>query len=133
MPPAMCTGKGKRLSNGKSALKRSLHQEVSCRNSGRVNVNMIGGLALHWPTDGTVEDDVTNVKARVAVYLRMSNVYLIFDSHHDFSIQSVTRDGRENAVTRSHHLHIATKLTAQKVVSCSVENKSNSIELTAMS
>ena len=102
----MFTKDGMRTAKAKSVLKHSLQVEVSSSLSGCADVTVIDGSALlwtiHWPANGTVADYVSNVKTRVAKYLKDSDVYLIFDRYHDFSTKSVARDGRETGVSRTH-------------------------------
>ena len=116
-----------RICKAKSKLKRSLQIEVSRRNVGDADATVIHGSALlwtvHWPADGSVADFIVNVKKRIASYLTNSDVYLIFDRYHEYSIKSNTRDGRDTGITRKHHLLWTTKLLAQKVVLSSVKNK----------
>jgi len=77
-----------------------------------------------------VENFIVNLKSRLT-WPRDSNsdVYLIFDKYHEYTIKSTTRDGRETGVSRKHRLNRTTKLPAQKVVLSSVENKKQLIRL----
>ena len=124
---------GMRIYKTKSKLKKSLQIEVSRRNAGDADATVIDGSALiwtvHWPADCSVADFIVNVKKRIASYLTNSDVYLIFDRYHEYSIKSTTRDGRETGITRKHHLLRTTKLPAQKVVLSSVENKKQLIRI----
>ena len=133
VPTSMFTKDGMLICKAKSSLKRSLQIEVSRRNAGVADVTVIDGSALlwtiHWPEDGSVADFIANVKKRIAFYLTNSDVYLIFDRYHDYSIKSKTRDGRETGVTRKHHLLRTTKLPAQKVVLQSIENKKQLVRI----
>jgi len=133
VPTAMFTKDGMRIAKAKSKLKKLLQVEVSRRNTGDADVTIIDGSALlwtiHWPADGTVADFIVNVKSRLTSYLTNSDVYLIFDRYHEYSIKSTTRDGRETGVSRKHQLHRTTKLPAQKVILSSVENKKQLIQL----
>ena len=133
VPTAMFMKDGMRICKAKSKLKRSLQIEVSRRNAGDADATVIDGPALlwtvHWPADGSVADFIVNVKKRIASYLTNSDVYLIFDIYHEYSIKSTTRDGRETGITRKHHLLRTTKLPAQKVVLSSVENKKQLIRI----
>ncbi len=81
--------------------------------------------------DGCVADFIGNVKKRIASYLTStsSDVYLIFDRYHEYSVKFTTRDGRETRVTRKYHLLRTTKLPAEKVVLSSVENKKQLIQI----
>jgi len=91
------------------------------------DATVIDGSALlwtiNWPSEGTVNDFVTNVNNRVKKYLEKTDVYPVFDRYYDFSTKSVARGGRETGVTRTHQLRIETKLPAQNVVLFGVENK----------
>ena len=133
VPTAMFMKDGMRICKAKSKLKRSLQIEVSRRNAGGADATVIDGSALlwtvHWPADGSVADFIVNVKKRISSYLTNSDVYLIFDRYHEYSIKSTTRDGRETGITRKHHLLRTTKLPAQKVFLSSVENKKQLIRI----
>ena len=133
VPTAMFMKDGMRICKAKSKLKRSLQIEVSRRNAGDADATVIDGSALlwtvHWPADGSVADFIVNVKKRIASYLTNSDVYLIFDRYHEYSIKSTTRDGRETGITRKHHLLRTTKLPAHKVFLSSVENKKQLIRI----
>ena len=122
-----------RICKAKSKLNISLQIEVSRRNAGDADATVIDGSALlwtvHWPADGSVADFIVNVKKRIASYQTNSDVYLIFDRYHEYSIKSTTRDGRETGITKKHHLLRTTKLPAQKVVLSSVENKKQLIRI----
>ena len=117
---AMLMKDGMPICKAKSKLKRSLQIEVSQRNAGDADATVIDGSAIlwtvHWPADGSVADFIINVKKRIASYLTNSDIYLIFDRYHEYSIKSTTQDGRETRITRKHHLLRTTKLPAQKVV-----------------
>ena len=121
------------ICKAKPKLKRSSQIEVSRRNAGDADATVIDGSALlwtvYWPADGSVADFIVNVKKRIASYLTNSDVYLIFDRYHEYSINSTTRDGRETGITREHHLLRTTKLPAQKVVLSSTENKKQLIRI----
>ena len=133
VPTAMFMKDGMRICKAKSKLKRSLQIEVSRRNAGDADATVIDVSALlwtvHWPADGSVADFIVNVKKRIASYLTNSDVYLIFDRYHEYSIKSTMRDGRETGITRKHNLLRTTKLPAQKVVLSSVENKKQLIRI----
>ena len=133
VPTAVFMKDGMRICKAKSKLKRSLQIDVSRRNAGDADATVIDGSALlwtvHWPADGSVADFIVNVKKRIASYLTNSDVYLIFDRYHEYSIKSTTRDGRETGITRKHHLLRTTKLPAQKVDLSSVENKKQLIRI----
>ena len=134
-----------RICKAKSKLKRSLPIEV-WRNAGDADATVIDGSALlwtvHWPADGSVADFIINVKKRIASLISHtvhslhvstdmtnSDIYLIFDRYHEYSIKYTTRDARETGITRKHHLLRTTKLPAQKVVLSSVENKKQLIRI----
>lgn len=127
VPTAMFTEKGMRLCKAKSTLKKSLQVEISKRKAGDADITVIDGSALlwtiNWPAHGTIADFIENVKARLISYLLESDVYLIFDRYHEFSIKSVTRNVRETVVNTKHQLLLSTKLPAQKVVLTSTDNK----------
>ena len=133
VPTAVFMKDGMRICKAKSKLKRSLQIDVSRRNAGDADATVIDGSALlwtvHWPADGSVADFIVNVKKRIALYLTNSDVYLIFDRYHEYSIKSTTRDGRETGMARKHHLLRTTKLPAQKVDLSSVENKKQLIRI----
>jgi len=121
VPAAMLNENGMKICKTKSVLKRNLQVEMSNRTENCTVMRLwIDGSALLWtincPSEGTVNDFVTNVKNRVKKYLEKTDVYLVFDRYDDFSTKSVARGGRETGVTRTHQLRIETKLPAQNVV-----------------
>ena len=61
------------------------------------DATVIDGYALlwKWPSEGTVNDFVTDVKNRVKKYLDKTDMYLVFDCYYDFSTKSVARGGRK--------------------------------------
>ena len=126
VPSAMFNENGMKICKTKSVLKRNLQVEMSNRTL-HPDATVIDGSALlwtiNWPSEGTVNDFVTNVKNRLKKYLEKTDVYLVFDRYHDFCTKLLARGGRETGVTRTHQLRIETKLPAQKVVLTGVENK----------
>jgi len=83
----------------KSVMKRNLQLEMSNRTL-HPDATVIDEFALlwkiNWPSEGTVNDFVTNVKNRVKKYLEKTDVYLVFDRYYDFSTKSVGRGGRKS-------------------------------------
>ena len=47
---------------------------------------------INWPSEGTVNDFVTNVKNRVKKYLEKTDVYLVFFSATITSVQSLLQE-----------------------------------------
>jgi hypothetical protein len=123
----MFTKDGMQICKAKSSFKRLFQIKVSRRKVGVADVTVIDGLSLQWtmdwPEDGSVAYFFANVKKRITFSLTNSDVYLIFDRYHDYSIRSTSRDGMESGVTRKHNLLRTTKLPAQKIVLQSVDNK----------
>ena len=93
VPTAIFVKDGMRICKAKSKLKMSLQIEVSRRNAGDEDATVIDWSALlwtvHWPADGSVADFIVNVKKRIASYLTNSDVYLIFDRYHEYSINTL--------------------------------------------
>jgi len=116
VPAATFNENGMKICKTKSVLKRNLQEAMSNRKL-HPDATVIDGSALlwtiNWPSEGTVNDFVTNVKNRVKKYLEKTDVYLVLDHYDDFSTKSVARGGRETGVTRTHQLRIETKLPAQ--------------------
>ena len=59
----------------------------------------------------------------IAPYLTDSDIYLLSDRYYEYSIKSVTRDGRGTGVSRKHLLLRSTALPPGKVALSSVESK----------
>jgi hypothetical protein len=127
VPTSMFTKDGMWICKANSSLKRSRRIEVSRRKAGVADVTVIDGSDLlwtiHWLEHGSVADFIANVKKRMAFSLTNSDVYLILDQYHNYSIKSTNQNGRDTGVTRKHHLLRTTKLPAYKVVFESVYNK----------
>ena len=101
--------------------------EISKESITNANITVIDGSALlwtiRWPLDGTVEDFVNAFENRIASYLVNSDVYLIFDRYHEYSIKSAARESRMTDAFTMHHMSLTTKLPSQKTVLSSVVNK----------
>jgi len=70
------------------------------------------------------------VKERLQKLLKDYEVYLVFDSYHDFSRKCETRGAREaEAASRIYHLNLNTTLPAQKVGLTMTDNKKQIIQL----
>ena len=98
VPTSMFSEKGMRVCKEKSVLKKRMQLEMSKESITNANITVIDGSALlwtiRWPLDGTVEDFVNAFENRIASYLVNSDVYLIFDRYHEYSIKSAARESR---------------------------------------
>ena len=84
-----------RLAKQKADLKNTLKEEVSLRTCLSENAMVSDGCAIlwsvHWPKAENVSNLVNVLKDYVMKFLHKSNVFLIFDQYHDYSIKGVTR------------------------------------------
>ena len=89
---------------------------MSDRVAGSATVSVLGGSALlwvvPWPVGGSVKDYIANFKCAIEKWLRVEDVYLIFDRYYDYSTKRVTRGSRATGVSRVHHLQVNSKLPA---------------------
>ena len=84
------------IAKSKSILKNKLQVEQSARATGQRDAIVIDGCAIlwvvHWPSNGSVQDLVTNVVKHVTSKLKGSTrAHVIFDSYYEYSIKSGTR------------------------------------------
>ena len=96
VPTSMFDEKGEmRIAKTKSILKNNLQVEISTRLDPQPEVTIFDGSAIlwviHWPNSGIVQDFVDNFTSYIMAKVDKSDVYLVFDRYHDFSIKSGTR------------------------------------------
>ena len=60
--------------------------------------------AVHWQKGRTVADLIDGVKNFTLKYLHFSDIYLIFDRYHNYSIKSNTRGAKINSFTHGYNL-----------------------------
>ena len=124
-----------RLAKQKDDLENTLKEEVSLRTCLSENAVVLNGCAflwsVHWPKAGNVSNLVNVFKDYVMKFLHKSNVFLIFDWHHDYSIKGVTRQDRVGNARRLHKLSLSTPLPSKEVTLHSTEKKKQLIELLA--
>ena len=108
-----------RPADSKSDLKKDLKVEISSRLQPNADAVIIDGgamfWAIHWPTNGTVNDLVEAVKVHALRFYMNSDVYLIFDRYHQYSIKGNPRKSRSDDLTAQHQLSTATPLPSQMV------------------
>ena len=100
--------------------KEQLQVEQSARATRQPDAIVIDGCAslwvVHWPSQGSVQDLVTNfvkyVKGKLNVGTR---VHVIFDRYCEYSIKSGTRCSRKAQVSRDHQLCLSFPLPPQQV------------------
>ena len=88
--------------------------------------------AIYWPKGAEVKKLVEAVSAYIFPFLKESDVYLIFDRYHDFSIKSDTRKSRQGMFFKEHKLQLTTQLPSREAVLGSTKNKTQLIELISM-
>ena len=71
--------------------------------------------SVHWSKAGNVSNLVNVFKDYVMKFLHKSNVFLICDQYHDYSIKGVTRQDRVGNACRSHNLSLSTPLPSKEV------------------
>ena len=123
-----------RITKSKSTLKRKLQVEMSFRLATNPDVTIIDGCAIlwliHWPNKGTVQDYVNNFVSYVSTRTNKSDVHLVFDRYHNYSIKSGARQERAGQyASRCHQLSQHTPLPPQKVVLTVTKNKLQLIEI----
>ena len=108
-----------RHADSKSDFKKDLKVEISSRLQPKAEAVIIDGgamfWAIHWPTNGTVNDLVETVKMHVLRCFENSDVYLIFDRYLDYSIKGSNRKSRSDDISLRHQLSLATPLPPQTV------------------
>ena len=82
-----------------------------------------------WPTGGTVQDFLNNVRRHIQSHLDSSDVYLLFDRYKEGSIKEFTRNYRDQGASRVYSLRPTAKLPSQKVVLTVSSNKKQLIDL----
>ena len=121
------------IPTSKATLKNKLKVEVSPECIPKPTDIVIDGGAMlwvvHWPSNGTVKDNINNVLEYIERRLRQANVYLVFDRYIDYSIKSATRCGRTAEASRRHQLSCNMQLPPRKVVLSSSHNKIQLIQL----
>ena len=124
-----------RLAKQKADLKNTLKEEVSLRTCLSGNTVVLDDCAflwsVHWPKAGNVRNFVNVFKGYVMKFLHKSNVFLIFDRYHDYSIKGVTRQDCVGNARHSHNLPSSTPLPSKEVTLHSTETKKQLIELLA--
>ena len=120
IPTSMFTNNGQmRLATSKSTLKNKLKVEVTGRCAPKATSVIIDGSDVlwvdHWPSQGTDQDIVRNVVSYVMGKMKDVDVYLIFDSYEDYSINGVTRTAQRKEASRHHQLSLSMHLPPQKV------------------
>ena len=124
-----------RLAKQKADLKNTLKEEVPKQTCLSENAVVLGGCALlwsvHWPKAGNVSNLVNVFKDYAVKFLHKSNVFLIFDRYHDYSVKGVTRQDRVGNARRSYNLSLSILLPSKEVTLHSTETKKQLIELLA--
>ena len=82
-----------------------------------------------WPTGGTVQDFLNNVRRHIQSYVDSSDVYLLFDRYKEGSIKESTRNYRDHGPSRVYSLRPTAKRPSQKVVLTVSSNKKQLIDL----
>lgn len=123
-----------RMLQSKSTLKRKLQVEMSSRLAKNPDATIIDGCAIlwiiHWPNKGTLQDYVNNFVSYISTKTDKSDVYLVFDRYHNYSIKSGARQERAGQyASRCHKLSQQTPLPPQKVVLTVTRNKIQLIDI----
>ena len=102
-----------KICKNKSSLKKSLKVETPIRAPGLPEVEILDGYAIlwhiNWPSR-TVLHYCKAVSATAQQKLAISDVFLVFDRHYDFSIKSGTRVSRGKKASRRHLLQLSSPL-----------------------
>ena len=135
IPTSLFTDSGDmRLTKTKSILKRKLQVEKSGRTLQKPDAVVIDGCAIlwiiHWPSHGTVQDFVDGFLMYILEKLSCSDIYLVFDRYHDYSIKSGTRSCRAGSqASRRHKLGLNTLLPSQNIILNVSESKVQLIDM----
>ena len=106
-PTSLCNETGlPRYTKNKSDLKNLLKVTVSNRKT-KFDCMIIDGNAMlystiYWPKGSEVNKLVESVSVFIFSNLKKSDVYLIFDRYHEYSIKSETRKERQGAFMEEH-------------------------------
>ena len=101
-PPSMFSTTGEPyLCKLKSSIKDKLRVDVSENTTSKPYAIIIDGCALlwtlNWPSNGTVNDFIQNMKQYLSSRLKWCDVYFEFDRYYEQSRKQATRDSRQNA------------------------------------
>ena len=135
MPTAMFDPRGEmRIAKAKATMKKQLKVEISARLAPAPEATVVDGSAIlwvaHWPNKGTVQDYVNNITSYILGKARYSDVYLVFDRYHEYSIKSGTRLSRAcQHASRRHRLSLTTPLPPQLVALTVTDNKVQLIDI----
>ena len=99
--------------------KKTLKEEVSLRTCLSENAVVLDGCALlwsvHWPKAGNFNNLVNVFKDYIMKFLHKSNVFLIFDQYHDYSIEDVACQYCVGKARFLHSLSLSTPLPSKEV------------------
>ena len=90
-----------KVAKTKAVLKNTLKVEMQRRHA-EGDASFLDGCAVMWvvpwPTVGTVQDFLNNVRRHIQSHLDSSDVYLLFDRYKDGSISCSYREQQQEAV-----------------------------------
>ena len=119
-------------------MKKCTRVEVSVRNAGMTNCTILDGCAIlwsiAWPTSSPtnqaiVADYVESFKKYLESWLRLGDVYLVFDRYIDFSTKCSARKARSIGGCRVYKLSTNAPLPPQKQVLTVSETKKQLINI----
>ena len=123
----VCENGGSRLAKQKADLKNTLKEEISLQTCLSENAVVLDDCAIlwsvHWPKDGNFSKLVNAFKDYIMKFLHKSNVFLIFNWYHDYSIKVVTCQDHVGSACHSHNLSWSTSLPSKEVTLHSTETK----------
>ena len=107
-PPAYFKEDGSpRSATGKSSLRKCIGITVNVRLWGIPTVIIIDFSAflwtIMWPSNGTLQNVIDNIKKELKEKLKLSDVHLIMDRYWNYSRKSCTRKLREESMTSRPH------------------------------
>ena len=139
VPTSMFDDNGEmRITKTKAVLKKKLQVEQSTRTvtnevASAQEVAIIDGCAMlwaiHWPSQGTVQNYVDGFIDSIMHKLAEKDVYLVFDRYYDFSIKGGTRCNRAAAGTKQYKLRPDAPLPKQSIILTVTTNKVQLIEI----
>ena len=87
--------------------------------------------SVHWSKAGNISNLFNVSKDYIVKFLHQSNVFLIFDWYHDYSIKGVTPQDRTGNACCSQNLSLSTPLRSKEVTLHSTETKKQLTDLLA--
>ena len=128
-PPAYFKENGEmRLATAKSSLRKSSGETVNkgaSRNTTSIIIDVSAFLwTVNWPSKGTLEDVVKEIKKMLKEMLQVTDVHWINDRYRDYSTKSASRISREeNMGSRLHNIRPSMPIIEKRFILKCSKNK----------